>query len=258
MSKILQPRRAVSEFLAALQFLTRLPVPTQPYEADLLARSVKFFPVVGIIVGASGALSHYLVAPHLPRMVAALITVVFLVCVTGGLHEDGFADVADAFGGGTNREKILAILRDSRIGSYGGIALIVSLVGRTLLIATLQLQDVSSYLIAASVLSRWTPLPLSFFLPAARNEEPASAGQGARVARLTTISSLIAGTIVSTAVIVLLLKRRAIAPLLISIAISSLTATYYKLRIGGVTGDCFGATIQITEIGVYLCGAWTL
>lgn len=259
MSTILQPRKIVSEFLAAAQFLTRLPIPAHPYEADLLARSVKFFPVIGLIVGAGGALLHHLVAPHLPRMVATLITVVFLVCITGGLHEDGFADVADAFGGGTNREKILAILRDSRIGSYGGIALIVSLVGRLLLIATLQVQDVAYYLIAASVLGRWTVLPLSYFLPAARNEEPTSIdGQGARIARLTTVGSLIAGTLVSAAVTVLLLRRRAIAPLLTSIAISSLTAMYYKRRIGGVTGDCFGATIQITEIGVYLCGAWTL
>jgi len=259
MSTILQPRKIAAEFFAAVQFLTRLPVPAQPYEADLLARSVKFFPVVGLVVGTGGALLHHLAAPHLPRMVAALMTVVFLVCITGALHEDGFADVADAFGGGTNREKILVILRDSRIGSYGGIALIVSLVGRMLLIGSLRLQDVSCYLIVASVLCRWTALPLSYFLPAARNEEPASSdGQGARIARLTTAGSLIAGTVVSATVTVLLLRRRAIVPLLASIAISWLTATYYKHRIGGVTGDCFGATIQITEIGVYLCGAWTL
>jgi len=262
MSTIVQPRKVVSEFLAAVQFLTRMPVPSQPYEADLLARSVKFFPVVGLIVGAGGALLHHLVAPHLPRMVAALVTVVFLVCVTGGLHEDGFADVADAFGGGTNREKILVILRDSRIGSYGGIALIVSLAGRTLLIGSLRLQDVTCYLIVASVLCRWTALPLSYFLPAARNatrnqESTSADGQGARIARLTTIGSLLAGTIASFVVTVLLLRSQAIAPLLASIAISWLTAMYYKRRIGGVTGDCFGATIQITEIGVYLCGVWT-
>ncbi|WP_263418177.1 adenosylcobinamide-GDP ribazoletransferase [Terriglobus albidus] len=259
MSAATLPRRTVSEFLAALQFLTRLPVPAWPYEAEALARSVKFFPIIGLIVGACGALLHHFIAPHLPRIVAALITVVFLVCLTGGLHEDGLADVADAFGGGTSREKILLILRDSRIGSYGGMALIVSLVGRMLLITALQPQNVSGYLIAAGVLCRWTPLPLSYFLPAARNEgaHPAD-GQGARIASRTTIASLIAGSVVSSAIPIVLLRGRAIAPLLASIAITWLTAIYYKRRIGGVTGDCFGATIQITEIGVYLCGAWIL
>jgi len=252
-------RRPVSEFLSAMQFLTRLRVPSQPYAVDSLARSVKFFPVVGVIVGAGGALLHHLVALHLPRMAAAFVVVIYLVCVTGGLHEDGLADVADGFGGGTSREKILLILRDSRIGSYGGIALVLSLVGRLLLIAALPLQHVSCYLIAASVLCRWTPLPLSYFLPPARIEASTPGdGQGARIARLTSTGALIAGTVFSTALAAVLLNKQAVAPLMTTLAISWLTAIYYKRRIGGITGDCFGATIQLTEIGVYLCGAWIL
>lgn len=252
-------RRTMVGFLSAIQFLTWLPVPAQPYEPESLARSVKFFPVVGAIVGGGGALLHYLVAPHLHRMVAAFVVVLYLVCVTGGLHEDGLADAADGFGGGTSREKVLVILRDSRIGSFGGIALVLSLVGRLLLIASLPLQQVSYYLIAASVLSRWTPLPLSYFLSPARIDVAASVeGQGARIARLTSIASLVGGTIFSAVVAGLLLKTQSIAPLLATITISWFTASYYKRRIGGVTGDCFGATIQLTEITIYLCGAWIL
>jgi len=251
-------RRAGSEFLSAVQFLTRVPLPSQPYAADSLARSVKFFPLVGMAVGAGAALLHMLLAPHLPRSVAALLVLLYLVFVTGGLHEDGLADTADGFGGGTNREQILRILRDSRIGSYGGIALAFSLVGRLVLIASLPLAQVSYYLIAAHVLCEWTTLPLSYFLVSARNSDAQPIdGQGARIARLTSLGTLIGGTVFSFSVVAFLLKTHAIAPLFSAIALTGITGLYYKSRIGGVTGDCFGATNQLSEIGVYLCGAWT-
>jgi adenosylcobinamide-GDP ribazoletransferase len=252
-------RKSSSEFLSAAQFLTRIPVPSQPYEADSLARSVKFFPLVGMAVGSGAALLHILLAPHLPRLAAAFMVLVYLVLVTGGLHEDGLADTADGFGGGANREQILLILRDSRIGSYGGIALTLSLVGRLLLIASLPLTQVPHYLIAARILCQWTTLPLSYFLASARSSDPQQiAGQGARIARLTSAGTLIGGTIFCFTVVALLLKTRAIAPILSTVVLTCITALYYMKRIGGITGDCFGATNQLSEIGVYLCGAWTL
>jgi adenosylcobinamide-GDP ribazoletransferase len=242
-----------------MQFLTRIPMPSRPFEADSLARSVKFFPLVGLIVGGGAALLHLLIAPHLSRLAAAFVILFYLVLVTGGLHEDGLADAADGFGGGTSREKILLILRDSRIGSYGGLALAFSLIGRVILIASLPLEHVSYYLIAASVLCRWTTLPLSYFLPSARTNTVSEIdGQGARIARHTSMATLISGTVFSFAVAGILLKRQAMAPILGIIIMTWLAGVYYKRRIGGVTGDCFGATIQLAEIGVYLCGAWIL
>jgi adenosylcobinamide-GDP ribazoletransferase len=250
-------RRAWSDFLSAVQFLTRIPVPSQPYETDSLARSVKFFPLVGMAVGAGAALLHLILAPHLPRLAAAFLVLVYLVLVTGCLHEDGLADTADGFGGGTNREQILLILRDSRIGSYGGVALALSLIGRLVLIASLPLTQVPYYLIAAHVLCRWTTLPLSYFMPSARSPDLLQTdGQGARIARLTSTGTLIGGTVFSFIVVALLLKTHATAPILSAIAWTAVTALYYNRHIGGVTGDCFGATNQLSEIGVYLCGAW--
>lgn len=250
-------RRAWSDFLSAVQFLTRIPVPSQPYEADSLVRSAKFFPFVGIVVGGGAALLHLLLAPHLPRLAAAFVVLVYLVLVTGCFHEDGLADTADGFGGGTSREQILLILRDSRIGSYGGVALALSLVGRLVLIASLPLAQVPYYLIAAHVLCRWTTLPLSYFLSSARSPDSVKIdGQGARIARLTSTGTLIGGTIFSFVTVAFLLRAHAIAPILSAIALTSVTGLYYNRRIGGVTGDCFGATNQLSEIGVYLCGAW--
>jgi adenosylcobinamide-GDP ribazoletransferase len=259
MSIVAAVRKSWSEFLSAIQFLTRIPVPSQPYEVDSLSRSVKFFPLVGVVVGGSAALLHILLAPHLPRLISALLALVYLVLVTGCLQEDGLADVADGFGGGRSREQILLILRDSRIGSYGAAALTLSLLSRLLLLASIPITLVAPYLITAHVLCRWTTLPLSYFLPAAR---PGTAegvdGQGARIARLTTKSTLIGGTIFSFATAALLLRTHAIAPVIVATSLTLLTGFYYKRRIGGITGDCFGATIQLAEIGVYLCGAWIL
>ena len=259
MSVIAYGRRAWSEFLSAVQFLTRIPVPSQPYEADSLSRSVKFFPLVGVFVGGGAAVLHLLFALHLPRAIVALLVLLYLVLVTGCLHEDGLADAADGFGGGRNREQILLILRDSRIGSYGGIALTLSLLGRLLLLSSLPMEQVAHYLITAHVLCRWTTLPLSYFLPTARTQSAQQVdGQGARIARLTSTGTLVGGTFFSFAVATWLLGIHAIAPILSAILLTLVTGIYYKRRIGGVTGDCFGATNQLAEIGVYLCGAWIL
>jgi adenosylcobinamide-GDP ribazoletransferase len=251
-------RRSWYEFLSAIQFLTRIPVPSQPFEADSLFRSVKYFPFVGILVGGGAAFVNLLLAPHLPRLITAFLVLLYLVLVTACFHEDALADTADGFGGGWNREQILLILRDSRIGSYGGAALVLSLVGRLLLLSSLPAAQIAQYLITAHMLCRWTTLPLSYFLPAARAQSEQDVdGQGARVAQLTSKGTLIGGTLFSFIIAILLLGSHAIAPIASAIAVTWLTGLYYKKRIGGVTGDCFGATNQLAEVGVYLCGVWT-
>ncbi len=251
-------RKAGADFLTAMQFLTRIPLPTSPYEQDSLARAVKFFPVVGLFVGGSAALFHQLLTPHLPRFVTALLVIVFLVFITGCFHEDGLADAADGFGGGWTREQVLVILKDSCIGSYGGVALTLSLLARVLLLASLQLNQIAAFLIAAQVLCRWTTLPLSYYLDPARRDAETWAGQGARIAGLTTRSTLIAGTIFSFATAGVVLRMRALPAIAGAILLSLLSGLYYKRRIGGVTGDCFGATNQFTEVFVYLAGVWII
>jgi adenosylcobinamide-GDP ribazoletransferase len=259
MSSSANLRRVWTEFLCAIQFLTRVPIPSQPYEADTLSRAVKFFPFVGLLVGASGALLHFLLTPHLPRLIVAVLILIFFVCITGCLHEDGLADAADGFGGGWSREQILTIMHDSRIGSYGAAALTLSLGTRLLLISALPLAHVAQYLVAAHVLCRWTTLPLSYYLPSARTQrDDQIAGQGARVAQLTSRGTLIVGTLFSFAIVVAVLRMHAITPILISIAFTLISGAYFKRRLGGVTGDCFGAANQITEIAVYLSGVWTV
>lgn len=243
--------RFVVDMAVAFQFLTRLPIPQVEFAPDGLARSVKFFPLVGLVVGYGAALLQKLLAPHLGRPLCAVAVLLYLVLITGGLHEDGLADVADSLGG-WNVEQRLTILRDSRIGSYGAAAIIFSLASRAVLLAELPLANFTAYVVSAHVLCRWSTLPLSYYLPPAREHE----GQGARVARLTSTVSLVAGSLFTLATVVVLLREAAIAPVLLALTVALLSSLFYLRKLGGVTGDCFGATYQLTEIAVYVCGVW--
>jgi len=244
------PRFAV-DIAVAFQFLTRLPLPQVAFAPEGLARSVKFFPLVGLVIGSGAALLQKGLSHHFGRPVCAVVVLLFLVLITGCLHEDGLADVADSMGGWTAEQR-LTILRDSRIGSYGAVALVLSLSSRAVLLAELPLEHFTASLVSAHVLCRWSMLPLSYFLPPARESE----GQGARVARLTSIGSLIFGSVFTIATVIVFLHKAAIAPVISAILIPLLGGWFYMRKLGGVTGDCFGATNQLTEIAVYLCRVW--
>jgi len=249
-----QIRRLGNEIVVAFQFLTRIPMPWVAFEADSLSRATKFFPLVGLVVGSGAVLLRRVLTFHMNRPLVAAILLLYLVLITGCLHEDGLADTADGFGGGRTKDQILAILKDSRIGSYGATALVLSLLVRYLLLASLPLEHFAAYVISSHVLCRWSSLPLSYFLPPAREQD----GQGARVAKLTSLASLIFGSIFSFAVVALALRWSAVTPALVTILTVALSGWVYARKIGGVTGDCFGAANQLTEIAVYFCGVWAV
>jgi adenosylcobinamide-GDP ribazoletransferase len=247
-------RRWAEELLGAFQFLTRLPISHIPYQPDSLSRSAKFFPLVGLVVGLGASVLQHVLAPHLNRALVALLILTFLVFITGGLHEDGLADAVDAFGGGWNREQVLTILRDSRIGSFGALALVLSVLARFLLLSILPLNRFTALVVSAHVLCRWTTLPLSYFLRPARDSD----GQGARIAQKISLASLLIGTLLTFTIVFYLMRAEFWIPVLAPVVITALSGIYYFRRIGGVTGDCFGATNQITEIAVYFCGVWSV
>jgi adenosylcobinamide-GDP ribazoletransferase len=116
------------------------------------------------------------------------------------------------------------------------------------------MEHFAAYVISTQVLCRWTSLPLSYFLPPAREQD----GQGARIAKLTSLPSLIFGSAFSFVVVIFALQWSAVAPLLVTVIVVALGGWLYARKIGGVTGDCFGATNQLTEILVYFCGVWTV
>jgi adenosylcobinamide-GDP ribazoletransferase len=172
------------------------------------------------------------------------------VAITGGLHEDALADAADGFGGGWKKEQILAIMRDSRIGSFGAVAVALGLLARFACLGSLSLRDFDRFFVAGQVLNRWTALPLGFFLHSARDE----GGQGALIARRITGGALGAGTALAVVIVAFLLGVKAVWAILAAVSVTAMTGFYYKRRLGGVTGDCMGATNQITEVAVYFAG----
>jgi adenosylcobinamide-GDP ribazoletransferase len=242
----------LEDIALAMQFMTRLPIWFRGLNPARLNRASAWFPLVGLFVGGLGAFCYKVVVPHLGRSLAALVVVLVMIIVTGGLHEDGLADCADAFGGGWTREDRLRILKDSRIGSFGAIALILSLGARIMLLATLPADSVVNYMVSAQVLARWTPLPLGAVLQPARGSE----GQGGRIAGRIPWFAAALGTLLTVVVVCYLLRFSAWQPIVAVSAVAALSGVYYQRRIGGVTGDCMGATIQISEIAVYMCGAW--
>ncbi len=242
----------IQDVALAVQFMTRVPIRSQRLDPARLSRAAAWFPAVGLFVGGVAALVYILVVPHLARTLAALIAVLVMVIITGGLHEDALADSADAFGGGRTREDKLRIMKDSRIGSFGAIALILSLAGRVLLLATMPAGAVVGYLISAQTLARCTPLPLSALFKPAREQE----GQGRRLAGTMSWFTVAHGAAIAIVMTVLILRTSAWQPILAVVIVTAGSALYYKRRLGGITGDCMGATIQLSEIAVYLCGAW--
>jgi adenosylcobinamide-GDP ribazoletransferase len=253
-SAIRQVRSLGIDVVVAFQFLTRIPMPMIAFEPDSLSRATKFFPLVGLVVGSGAVLLQRLLSPHLGRPLVALIVLLYFVLITGCFHEDGLADTADSLGGAWTREQALAILKDSRIGSYGATALALSLLARYLLLTSLPVEHFAAYVISAHVLCRWSALPLSYFLPPAREQN----GQGARIAQLTPLRSLVFGSAFSFVVVVFALRWSAAGPLTLAALTVALSGWFYMRKIEGVTGDCFGATNQLTEIAVYFCGVWTV
>jgi adenosylcobinamide-GDP ribazoletransferase len=243
--------RVLRDLLLAFQFLTRIPLPGKSHAQGVLSNAAKFFPIVGFVVALGAIGLRRILSGHLPPPVVVVLVLSYLVLITGAFHEDGLADAADGFGGGWSKEKILQIMRDSRIGSFGALAIGLSLLARYSVLSSLRFDKFSTYIIVAHVLCRWTTLPLSFLMPPARTE-----GQGGGVALRTSVLSLTLGTLITLVICYPLMHLALWIPFAAALAVTVLTALYYQSQIGGVTGDCLGATNQLTEIAVYLCGIW--
>jgi len=244
-------RRLVQRFLGAVAFMTRLPVPHSVQSLpNGLSSSAVFFPIVGLVVSAGAIVVNHLFSRFVAHDVVIVFVLVFLVAITGGFHEDALADAADGFGGGWDKEQILTIMRDSRVGSFGALAIALALLARFVFLTHIPPLRLDNYLVAGEVTCRWTALPLAFFLSPARQQS----GQGAQVAGKITTLSLITGTLMTAVIVGLALGMKALWVGLAAVVVTGASGAYYRRRIGGITGDCLGATNQLTEVAVYFAG----
>jgi adenosylcobinamide-GDP ribazoletransferase len=242
------------EFLAAFTFLTRLPLGRAQADAPQLslADTSWAFPVVGLVIGAVGGIAYAIAsALALPALAAALIAVASTALITGALHEDGLADTADGFGGGDTREAKLDIMRDSRIGTFGVIALILSIGLRTVAIADIATHwHVFVALIAAHALSRGV-------LPAALHRlDPArDDGLGAGAGRPEQNQVLIALAIALIIAVIAIGLHAGLSAAVVAAIIAAAIGWLAQRQIGGQTGDVLGAIEQGAETAALLAAA---
>ncbi len=233
-------------WLAAV-LLTRLPLPHLPSEAFTQGpRAVWAYPVIGATVGVLGALTGSIaLTVGLPAVIAALLALALMIAVTGAMHEDGLADVFDGFWGGTTPERRLEIMRDSQIGTYGVLALVLVCALKVSAFAVL-LESAPAALIAAAALSRSTMPVLMHKLAHARKD-----GLSHSVGRPEGGVTLL-GVGIGALFAVLCLGLAGLFALLVAGAIGAICAFVAKRKIGGQTGDVLGATQQISEISILL------
>ena len=251
-------KNPLANFLLVLTFFTRLPLPDElgkriGHDARL-TDAIVYFPLVGFIIGVMTGLVWYLSSLLLPASVAAGLAIMTGLILTGALHEDGFADCADGLGGSPNREKALEIMRDSRIGTYGGLALIITVGLRWLSLATLSPLGGAFVLLIAHTTSR-SAMTIAMKL--------------SNYARPEGLGKMASGDVSDVSFLVTILLAFLVGAIFGGIAgLMAVTTAlllswglmkYLEARLGGYTGDGLGAMQQVAEITtlIVLAGALT-
>jgi adenosylcobinamide-GDP ribazoletransferase len=249
----------------ALQFFTRLPIPAWVgFEVGWLQHASRYFPLVGLVVGAIAAGVYFAAALVLPAPVAAVLSTAASIYITGAFHEDGFADTCDGLGGGYTRERALEIMKDSRVGAYGAIGIVCMLAAKLAALAALPPRQAVAALLLAHPLSRLAATALIWKLDYVRGE-----GKAKPLAQQMTDTEFAIATFTTGLSAALLLASGWSTPLAILAAILAACAgalwlgRLFVRRLGGYTGDCLGAVQQLAEALIYVAilatlghGAW--
>lgn len=246
--------------LVAIQFLTRIPVPSfNHYDPQWLHQSSRHFPAVGLLVGMLCAVVFWLASWLFSPLVAAVASTIFGIKLTGAFHEDGLADSCDGLGGGLTRARTLEIMKDSRLGTYGVLGLVSALLLKITLLATMPMLVAIAALIIAHSASRLLCISLIALLPYGGELEHAKAKPMAQ--QLTLQQALVASGWVILAIILVLalfsqiIQQISIWQVLLALILALIATDYMRRllrrRLGGYTGDGLGATQQLSEIAIY-------
>ncbi|BBN89034.1 adenosylcobinamide-GDP ribazoletransferase [Azospira sp. I09] len=252
-------RRELEYFFGALRFFTRLPVPAWVgHSSEGLNRAARYFPAVGLLVGAIAALAFALAALVWPKAVAVLAAMAATIYVTGAFHEDGLSDMVDGFGGGWAREQVLTIMKDSRVGSYGVVAIVLVLLGKFLALFALPGAALPAALVAGHAVSRGCATVLLKSLDYVREDQLAKAKPLATRMGAGELALALCFALAGVALLALYLPPANLAmALLLAAACTLWLGRLMRRRLGGYTGDCLGATQQGSELAFYLGLLWT-
>lgn len=247
-------RRQLIYFFTAIMFFTRIPIPFKiPYSDEIMNKSQRYFPLIGYIVGGIGALNFYLFQLLFSIDIAIVLSICSTVLLTGAFHEDGFTDVCDSFGGGYGKEKIMTIMKDSRIGAYGVIGIILLLLLKFL--ALKEVANISVYflivtLINGHVTSRFHAGTMIYTHQYVRDTDQSKSKPLAN--KKLPYQSLLFSLIITLLPYFLFGYWIFILAFFISYIGKIYLAYYFKKHIGGYTGDCLGTVQQVCEVLFYL------
>ncbi|ONN65377.1 adenosylcobinamide-GDP ribazoletransferase [Herbaspirillum sp. VT-16-41] len=247
-------------FFIALQFFTRLPIPRWVgFRPEWLQRCTRYFPLVGWIVAWVCALVYMLAVQVWPHLLAVLLSTAVGIWLTGAFHEDGFADVCDGLGGAVGRERALEIMRDSRLGSYGVIGIVLLLALKVAALNAFLPLQVLAVLGMAHPVSRWLATCLIWRMDYVREQGKAKPlAQHMRGGEFLLASLCAALPVIGVWALGLMSWQRIVVGVLLAALAAVWLARRFQQRLGGYTGDCLGAVQQMSETAFYLGALATL
>jgi adenosylcobinamide-GDP ribazoletransferase len=239
--------RELELFLAAVGFFTRLPVPLKAdFRESDLNHAARYFPLVGVLVGAAAALVYTIVAEVLPRELAILASMAATIYLTGAFHEDGLTDAVDGLGGGWEKEQVLTIMQDSRVGSFGAIGLFLVLLAKYEALVHTFPALIPVAMIAGHALSRFAAVLVIYTQLYVKPK-----GKAKPLATQLSRGELALAAVFGIGPLLLLAPKLLVT--LVPVVIVWCWFSYkLKKRLGGYTGDCLGAMQQLTELAFYL------
>jgi adenosylcobinamide-GDP ribazoletransferase len=240
----------MKNFILILQFMTRIPININlEVKREDFGKSVVYFPLVGFIVGLFDLLVFYISSRLFPPMISSVFVVLSHIVITGGLHLDGLGDTVDGIYSGRDKERILEIMKDSRTGTFGVLALIIILLFRFAILVSLRGESLYRAVVIAPIIARTLMSLLMYKRPYAREKQGLGDLFIGQITRKTLIITLILGTIFT----IIMGSYRGIIAMVVAVIFVLGFRSYVEKRIGGITGDILGASVEISEIIVLLC-----
>lgn len=247
-------RKEIDYFFSGLSFYTRIPCPSSVgFSPENLNKSRKYLALIGVLVGLVASIVYLLSALVFPNEVSVFLSMIATIYLTGAFHEDGFADSCDGFGGGWEKAQILTIMKDSRVGSYGVIGLILILGLKFLVLVSLA--DQSSTLLIFSLVSGHSVsrLMASWIM---QKYDYVSSAETSKSSGVTSVrlsrNEMLASSIPAVLVILLAWQLNFIVAVFVAWLAAYMLGRYFQRKITGYTGDCLGAVQQVCELLFYL------
>ena len=241
-------------FLAAIRFLTSIPLPWRREEwwrqtsQEQFARSLPYYPVVGLLIGLLLAGCYWLFSLFLPHTLLSALLLVVIVAITGGLHLDGFIDTIDGIAAGhADAARRKSVMKDASVGAIGVVAVIVLLLVKFASLNSLPHSWMMATLVLMPVLGRWAMVYAVFFYPYGRQQ-----GMGGELRKATRWSGFIAATLITLAIALVLAQLAGLAIMIICWLLVLGAAAFFKSKFSGLTGDTYGAINELVEVLVLI------